>query len=70
MMISKLPRVQWPEGTFIDTIKTWKKEWFYITEPRATDWAAPPGFRSGPPARLTTWIRKGMDWGSATEVKV
>ena len=33
-MISKLTRVQWPEGRFIGTVKVWQKEWFYITEPR------------------------------------
>ena len=48
-MVSKLPRVIWPKGTFIETVKVWQKEWFYITEPRNTDWAALPAFRSGPP---------------------
>ena len=26
--------VQWPKGHFIDTVRMWQKEWFYITEPR------------------------------------
>ena len=30
---------------------------------------APAEFRSGPPARLTSWLKKGLDWGSAAEVK-
>jgi hypothetical protein len=68
-VISKLPRVEWPDGTFIDTVKIWQKEWFYITEPRSADWVAPVEFRSGPPARLTSWLKKGLDWGSAVEVK-
>jgi hypothetical protein len=68
-VISKLPRVEWPDGTFIDTVKIWQKEWFYITEPRSADWVAPAEFRSGPPARLTSWLKKGLDWGSAAEVK-
>jgi hypothetical protein len=38
-MVSKLTRVMWPEGTFIDTVKIWQKEWFYITEPRGPTWA-------------------------------
>ena len=27
-------------------------------------------FRSGPPTRLTSWLRKGLDWGSDAEVKL
>ena len=67
-MVSKLPRVEWPEGTFIETIKVWQKEWFYITEPRTADWGAIPAFRSGPPTRLVSWTKKGLDWGSNKEV--
>ena len=36
-MVSKLPKVKWPEGTFMETIKVWQREWFYITEPRAEE---------------------------------
>ena len=53
-MVSKLPRVEWPEGTFIETVKVWQKEWFYITEPKDEGWVAPTEFRSGPPARLAS----------------
>ena len=60
-VISKLPRVEWPAGTFINTIKIWQKEWFYITKPRDEGWAAPDDIRSGPPARLTSWLKKGLD---------
>ena len=69
-MVSKLPWVDWPEGTFIETIKIWQQEWFYITEPQATDWAAIPTFRSGPPTRLASWTKKGLDWGSAKDVEL
>ena len=31
---------------------------------------AAPEFRSGPPARLTSWSQKGPNWGSANEVKM
>jgi hypothetical protein len=76
-VIGKLPRAVWPSGTFIDTIKTWQKEWFYITEPKEEEGGTVPAecgtvpaeFRSGPPTRLTSWVRKGLDWGSATEVE-
>ena len=44
-------------------------EWFYITEPRGTKWAAAPVFRSGPPLWLASWINKGLDRGSADEVQ-
>ena len=67
-MISKLPRVEWPDGTFIETVKIWQKEWFYITEPRSADWGAIPAFWSGPPTRLVSWTKKGLDWGSNKEV--
>ena len=60
-MISKLPNAMWPKGAFIETIKIWQQEWFYITEPRRTKWAAIPRFRSGPPMRLVSWTAKGLD---------
>ena len=48
-MVSKLTRVELPVGTFIDTVKVWQREWFYITEPHDADWAAAMEFRFGPP---------------------
>ena len=33
-MVSKMPNVTWPEGTFVETVKGWQQSWFYITEPR------------------------------------
>ena len=30
-MVSKLPNVTWPKGAFVETVKIWQKEWFYIT---------------------------------------
>ena len=39
-MVSKLPKVNWPKGVFVDTVKIWQQEWFYITEPRGSKWAA------------------------------
>src|SRR5215216_6104358 len=67
-MVSKLPNVTWPKGTFVETVKIWQQEWFYITEPRGATEAATPEFRSGPPMRLVSWINKGLDWGSTDEV--
>ena len=67
-MISKLPNATWPKGSFVETNKVWQQEWLYITEPRDTNWVAEPAFRSGPPERLTSWTKKGLDWGSHTEV--
>ena len=34
-MVSKLPKVNWPKGVFVDTVKVWQQERFYITEPAA-----------------------------------
>ena len=67
-MVSKLPNVTWPKGTFVETVKGWQQEWFYITEPRDTTWAATPEFKSGPPMWLASWINKGLDWSSSDEV--
>ena len=49
-------------------MKGWQQECFYITEPRDTTWAATPEFKSGPPMRLTSWIKKGLDWASSDDV--
>ena len=53
----------------METVKIWRQEWFYITEPRGANWAATPEFRSKPPMWLASWTNKGLDWGSADEVK-
>ena len=69
-MVSKLTRVEWPVGTFIDTVKVWQREWFYITEPCDAAWAAAREFISGPPMRLTSWAKKSPDWGPSEEVEM
>ena len=56
------------KGAFVETVKGWQQEWFYITEPRDITWAATPEFKSRPPMRLTSWINKGLDWASSDEV--
>ena len=35
-MVSKLSNVSWPKVNFVDIVKEWQKQWFYITEPRDT----------------------------------
>ena len=30
-MVSKMPNVTWPSGTFNDSIKGWQQQWFYVT---------------------------------------
>ena len=67
-MVSKLPKVNWPKGVFVDTVKIWQQEWFYIMEPRDSKWAVAPAFRSGPPLRLTSMTDNGPDWGLVDEV--
>ena len=32
-MVSRMPKVVWPTGTFNDYVKEWQQQWFYITEP-------------------------------------
>ena len=53
-MVSKMPNVTWPEGSFVETIKGWQQLWFYITEPRDATWVATPEFKSGVAMRLTS----------------
>ena len=48
-MVSKMPNVTWPEGSFVETVKGWQKSWFYIIELRGTTWVVAPEFRSGAP---------------------
>lgn len=50
------------------TVKGWQSGWFYIIEPRGTNWAAAPEFRSGVPMRLTSLQEKGLNWGSSNEL--
>ena len=68
-MVSRLTRLGWPEGVFVDTIKIRRKEWFYITEPHEENWVGTPDFGPGPRARLASWSRKGIDWEPVAEVK-
>ena len=67
-MVSKLPNVTWLKGAFVEIMKGWQQEWFYITEPRGATWAATPEFKSGSPMWLTSWINKGLAWASSDEV--
>ena len=67
-MVGKMPNVTWLEGSFVETIKGWQSGWFYITEPRDTNWVAAPEFRSGIPTRLTSWKEKGLSRGNLKEL--
>ena len=69
-MVSKMPNVTWPTGTFNDSVKEWQQQWFYIIEPRGTKWAAAPEFRSGAPLRLTSWPKKGLNLSLSDELSV
>ena len=53
-IVSKMPNVTCPTSTFVETVKEWQKQWFYITEPRGATWAAAPEFKAGAPMRLTS----------------
>ena len=37
-MVGRMPNVTWLEASFVETIKGWQSGWFYITEPRDTNW--------------------------------
>ena len=55
-------------GLFSRGAHLWQQEWFYITAPRGTKWVAPPAFRSGPPPRLASWVKRRLDWGPSKDV--
>ena len=67
--VSKLTNAVWLKGSFEESSDLWQQEWFYITEPRGSKWAAAPAFRSSPPIQLASWINKGLDWGLVDEVR-
>ena len=67
-MVGKMPNVTWLDGSFAETMKGWQSGWFYITEPRDSNWVAAPKFRSGIPTWLTSWKEKGLSWGSSVEL--
>ena len=66
----QVPNAFCPKGSFTEVSDLWQREWFYITEPRGTKWAATAAFRPGPPLQLASWINKGLDWGSIDEVQM
>ena len=66
--ISKGTDALWPKGSFPEVSNLWPREWFYITAPRGTKWAAAPAFRSGSPLQLASWINKGLDWGPVSDM--
>ena len=43
-MVGKIPNVTSLEGSYVETIKGWQSGWFYITEPRDTNWVAALNF--------------------------
>ena len=67
-MVSKLANVSSPKGTFVETVKEWQKQWFYITEPRDTNWAAAAEFNSGAPRQLTSWVENSPNWCLSDEL--
>ena len=68
-MVNKLPNVTLPKVTFVETVKGWQQQWFYVTEPRDATWAAAPEFQSDAPMWLTSWLEKGLDWSSSDKLQ-
>ena len=60
-MVSNLPNVNWPKGTFVESDKGWQQGGSISRNPRDAAWATAPEFKSGPPMWLTSWINKGLD---------
>ena len=69
-MISKLHGVTWLPGKFIETIKQWQEEWFYMADVPSGDKEGVPTFSAAPLKRLHSWTAKNIDWGKKEEVEV
>lgn len=67
-MVSNMPNVTWPSGTFNESVKGRQQQWFYVTEPHDTTWVVAPEFRFGSPMQLTSWPEKGRDWSLSDEL--
>jgi hypothetical protein len=68
-MVSKNQSADWFKGTFIETVKGWQCEWFYITEPLAAGQTEVPTFSAGPPRKLKSCREKSVIWGNPEEVE-
>ena len=68
-MVSKITKVSWPEGTFIETVKLWQQEWFYLADAPSGNQEDVPAFSAEPPKRLRSWTDKGLNWGDQKEVE-
>ena len=51
-MVSKNLGAKWFKGTFIEMVKEWQREWFYITVPLATGQVEVLAFSARPPKKL------------------
>lgn len=69
-MVSKMPKVSWPEGTFIETVKLWQQEWFYLANAPSGNQEDVSAFSVEPPKRLHSWTVKGLNWGDQKEVEL
>lgn len=52
VMISKLPNVRWLIGKFIEKVKRWKGEWFYMADMSSGGTEGVPAFSAAPLKRL------------------
>ena len=65
-MNNKKQKVGWFKGTFVETIKEWQRNWFYVTEPLAAGQAEVPTFLAAPPKKLMSW-KKGRALPGGTQ---
>lgn len=67
-MIGKLNGITWLPGKFIETVKQWQEEWFYVANMPSGDQEGVTAFSVAPLRRLHSWTVKGLDWGNQEEV--
>ena len=69
-MISKIHGIRWLPGKFIETVKQWQEEWFYMADVPSGDREGVPAFSAAPLNGMHSWTAKNLDWGNQEEVKV
>lgn len=68
-MISKSSGVKWLQGKFIETVKNWQEEWFYMADvPLSNREGIATPFSATPPERLHSWTPKNIHWEETEEL--
>ena len=56
-------------GKFIETVKLWQEEWFYMADVPLGNREGVPAFSAVPLERLHSWMAKNLTWGNEEELE-